>query len=279
MGITNEHIEMLRTIVKPEDLMSVRILSDSATPLRIHTGQTPSEASLLSNSDKIYFTRQRPVKKNKKIGMRNTDISNSAPGYFDDFGNFILRESDKIATLWLIRNEATSGSIEGPFTSEEIKRVSESGNLKGKWIRRSFDRGFVAADGLLAEHPGFYNSRNLNKYFAMNQVVEEEPLAEEAEDDFYSEVVTKASTTKLANFIKNNNISASVKQLVGAIKDLTKNEAIKTIRNITRLGVVENTMLVELLVENSNTQILSDVDKDGFMMNVSGNRNGRLYRK
>lgn len=269
-------IEKLRNMKRPEDLAHAQMLSDTPVPLRVHSGPTSSETALLEDSKKIYFTK-KTFRKNGRGRMWSVDISSSAPGYFDESGNFILDKSDKISTLWFVRKDAAEGSIEGPLTCGEIRKAAEEGHLQGRWVKRSFDKGFVGADGLILAHPTFYHSRNLNKYFTENQVVDEKPSSNS--DDFYSDVVTRERSVKLTNFIKSNSITASVDHLVKTIRNMTKHEAVKAIRGITGLGAVENTMLVELLVEDASTQILSDVDKDGFMLNANGKGGRRFARK
>lgn len=257
-GISDK-IDYLRNMKKPDDLVDTFILKDIPAPLKLHSILSYEDTAMLMAA-KPSFATKKPFKKQAKGCVWNVDITSSAPGYFDEHGNFILDKAQKVSTLWYVRRD---GAIEGPLTEAEMKRLSENGGLAGTLVKRDFDKGFVPADGLIAAIPAFYNSKGLNKYFSANQIIEER----ERTDDFYSNVVDKEGNTKLSNFMKSNNITASVKFIINAIKGMRKQEAIDAVKGITGLERAENTILVELIVEKAETQILSDVDKDGFTIN------------
>lgn len=266
----SDRTDQLRNMKKPADLEDTFILTDMPSPLKLHTGLTDAEQAMLAPG-RVYFHPKKTYKKSMRGNMWNVDLGSSAPGYFDESGNFILNKADKVSTLWFVKR---GGTVEGPLTENEIKKAAETGALKDTQVKRDFDKGFVDSNGLLAALPAFYQSKSLNKYFVANQAAAER----QTPDDFYSNVVTKERTSKLTNFLRSNNITASGDFLIKTIKGMTKQEAINAVRGITGLDRVENAILVELLVEDSSVQVLSDVDKDGFTTN-SNNRGKKGFKK
>lgn len=263
----------LTNMTRPTDMEESFIFQKSPSVLRIHKPLPASAEALLKDSKKIYFLKRVPKKANtSKPSFWNVDMAATAPGYFDEAGNFIMDSSDKVSTMWYVKQ---NDAVRGPLTEGEVKKELESGALRGAQIKRTFDRGYVGVDALVAEIPAFYQSRSLNKYFVANQVVEEKA---EATDNFYSDVVVKNQPSKLRNFLRAKSVTASTDFLVKTIKNMRKEDAIVALRGITGLDKADNTILVELLVEDANSQILSDVDKDGFTINQSG-RNKRFSRR
>lgn len=271
MFFQSEICNRLKDIKKPEDLVETRILSDKSTPLKIHTGITHEEESLL-NSPSVCITAKRLTKKvGRNQSMWDVDISSTGPGHFDDAGNFIMSRSKKIPVNWLVKKGSV---VEGPFTEKEMKAEAEKGNLKDTLIKRDFDKGYVCANNLMQKVPEFFTGENLNKYFFENQIVE----AKDKQDDFYSNVVMKEKNTKLGNFMKQFNITASPEFIIKTISGMRKAEAIDSIASITGLNRSQNEILVELIIEHAKTQILKDVDKDGFEIS-SAYRGKKYYSK
>lgn len=263
--------EKLRATKRPEDLSDNFILNEEPAPLKLHTSLNKKEQSLLT-AEKL-FSHPRKTRP-KKPAMWNADISASTPGHFDEAGNFILTKDYKASFVWFVKRD---GKIEGPFSEQEIKKEALSGALKGALIKRDFDRGFVEADSLMEDTPAFYYSKSLNKYFSAHQIVDRHSHsdASASDDDFYSQPATSFHGSRLDNFLRNNNISASAAFLAKVITGRRKEESVGLLGDITGLGRVENTILVELLVEHAPEQILTDVDKDGFMINEPVRQKGR----
>lgn len=262
--------DKLKNMKKPDDLVDTPILNDVPSELKLFSGLTPEEQSMIACSKKCFQTK-KPVKKTGKTSMWDVDISSTGPGHFDEAGNFILNKSKKIPILWLVKR---NGMIDGPFTEKEIKAMHDKGELSNSMIKREFDAGFVEYEKLCKEFPNFYYGANLSKFFVENQVLEQK----EAHDDFYSVVVTKDRNSKLSNFMKKFNINAGVEFIKKNITGMRKADAIDAIADITGLDKSQNEILIDLIVEESDSQILKDVDKDGFESKTS-HRSKRYFPK
>lgn len=250
-------IEMLETNSKPADLADTFILDDDPHELAI------TDLKNLNNlmPAQILFHQHRCAKKGPKPDMWNVDVAMGAPGYFDEAGNFVLNNSKKQSVLWYIKRGCL---VEGPFSSNEILDKAKSNQLDGVEIKRDFDRGFVRADELLSVFPALNQPKEISKYFS-KKLTEVENQA----DDFFSDVILKERThgkriSKVTSYMQVNHISASAEFITKNIMGKKREEAILIIGRITGLAYAECGVLLGLLINESNKQILADVDSDGF---------------
>lgn len=250
------YLTKLEIITKPTAMLESTVLLEQAVPLRLTELANPevsfSTAKVLFKNAKIQ--RKAPVK-----NVWDADIKTSGPGYFDASGNFILDKPKKITTTWLLKR---NDSIEGPFTEKEFNELLNNVTPAGYWVKRDSDKGFVQLEKLIQEIPKFTASRDLNRYFSQNQQVEEV----KKEDSFFDTPIFAEKSSRLTNFLRNHEISASVDFIVKTIKGMKKVEAIEVLCGITGLDKGVNIALVDLIVESAGYQILSDVDKDGFYL-------------
>ncbi|KAI5149552.1 hypothetical protein ENBRE01_0974 [Enteropsectra breve] len=249
-------IEMLRNYRRPDDLEDTSILNENPTPLYLFRELTAAEENAINCSiDSNKKERNIAAKRSSKPAKAYENGSNS--GYFDDAGNFILHKMEAVPVQWLLKK---GEAVAGPLSEQELVAEIEKNGLAGAMIKRTFDKGFVCAESLQKEIPDFYHNKSLNHYFVTHQKVEKV----ERNDEFYCDVASTVKSTKLMNFLKSNSINASAEFIISSFKGMSKERAIDAISGITGLDKVKNTMLIELLVEESDVQILSDVDKDGY---------------
>jgi len=162
-------------------------------------------------------------------------------------------------------------TLEGPFATKEISQLANSGKLEGVYIRREFDKGFVSFDRMARELPDFIYSERINRYFVENQIVSAAEHSSSCE-------TAHARESRVANFLKNKNINATIEFLVKSIKGQSMFKALKTISGITLLGEEDNRVLIDLIVKETDYQVLSDVDKDGFKVEYLAKKS-RRYKK
>lgn len=250
----------LRNYTKPLDFEETSVFDKEPHGLKMHGNMTEEEQKLVA-TNKIFYSVKKVLKKPVK-SLWDADISSTNPGYFDESGNFVLNgKPKKTFTSWLVKN---GDLIEGPYTQKEIKCLIDDRSLLGKNIKRDFDRGFVEFNALVAAIPDFLYSKDLNRFFAENQAVEERQ-----KDEFYDEVLVKEKNTKLGNFMRINHISANVDFIVKTIRGMRKIDAVRALGDITGLEEKGNNTLIDLIIEDMKVQILSDVDKDGFTINYN----------
>lgn len=266
-------ISVLEAVERPQDLAESEVLRHEPIPLNIESSSAELGKQPLSSAGAIYKI-PKPVKKHIK-NMWDVDIKHSGPGYFDQSGNFILDKPRKSVTSWITKK---NDKIEGPFTDREIKELLEQSRvdhdgLVGVYIKRDFDKGFVSLEKLLFDIPDIFDSKDLNRYFSQNQVVESSSRA----DDFFEASIVNEKNSRLSNFMRNHEISASVDFIIKTIKDLKKSQAVDAVQGITGLDKTVNTALVDLIAENAGYQILSDVDKDGFYINNDDKKRRGYY--
>jgi len=235
----------------PKDLAKTSVMLEEPVSLR---SLVEADQDKLETADLLY-RNARGTRKHPKNPW-DVDIKASGPGYFDDVGNYILSKPKKIYVTWILKKDDTQ---EGPFSDREFKTLIGNIVHSEYEVKRDFDKGFVPLDRLLEEVPllGF---KDLNKFFARNQVFEES----KKEEDFFDTSIVNEKSSRLTNFLKNHDISASVDFIVKSIRNMKKTDAIETLKDITGLDRCVNAALIDLIVESVNYQILSDVDKDGF---------------
>lgn len=227
---------------------------------------------LLSDEHRSVFGTSEILYKNVKFTKRavraplNSDSRQTGPGYFDDAGNYILHKQKEIKVNWTLKRNS---SFEGPFSDKEFREVIGTISPEGVYVKRDLDKGFVPLKKLLEEVPrlGF---KDLNRFFSENQVVD----STGNNDEFFDMCSSNSKNSRLENFLRNHEISASVDFIVKSIKGMKKIEAIETLKDITGMDRYINTNLVDLIVESMDFQILSDVDKDGFYIGA-GDRNSK----
>jgi len=259
-------LPLLKEIRKPGDIIQSEILQEESSPLYCEN-ISPALCNQTMPASTVIFKPVKNVKKNVKT-MWDVDIKHTGPGYFDQEGNFILDRPKKIQNSWIIQN---NNKIEGPFTDKELKQIieaEEKTHFEGINIKREFDKGFVPLKNLLEDIPNLFDSstgapKELNKYFSKHQKIEESAKS----DDFFEPSIVAEKNTRLSNFIRNHDISASVDFVIKTIKNMRKSQAIDAVQNITGLDKTINSAFVDLIIESAGFQILSDVDKDGFYIN------------
>ncbi|ELA42892.1 uncharacterized protein VICG_00207 [Vittaforma corneae ATCC 50505] len=245
------HFKALDRMTQPSDLVKSPVILDEETPLRYIS----LENNGVVETNEMLYRNTRNTKKHIKSAW-DVDIKAAGPGYFDEAGNYILSKPKKIHTTWILKR---NGSLEGPFSDKEFKLLLNTVSYANYWVKRDFDKGFVPLDKLVEEVPSF-NFKELNKFFAKNQVVEEY----KKDDEFFETSVVNEKSTRLTNFLKNHEISASVDFVIKNIKNMRKADAIETLKDITGLDRCVNAALIDLIIESTDYQILCDVDKDGF---------------
>lgn len=265
-------IPVLEAMKRPQDLVESEVLRREPIPLNIESSAEMNKQPFSSSS--VIYRVPKPAKKHVK-NMWDVDIKHSGPGYFDQSGNFVLDKQRKNATSWFTK---TNDRVEGPFTDREVKELLEQsredcGKLAGIYIKRDFDKGFVSLEKLIADIPDIFDSKDLNRYFSQNQVVESSTKA----DDFFEASIVNEKNSRLSNFMRNHEISASVDFIIKTIRDMKKSQAIEAVQNITGLDKTVNAALIDLIVEDAGYQILSDVDKDGFCINNDDKNRRRHY--
>lgn len=249
---------LLEAQTKPKDLQPSMFIQE-----------TPHDLFMKEMNLDTTFDSSKVISKNTKVTRKvvknvwDVDIKSSGPGYFDQNGNFVLDKPKKIYTNWLVKR---NNLIEGPFTEKEFKNFLLNVSSENVWVKRDSDKGFVLLDNLKNDLTlNFMTSKDLNKYFATNQVVEEH----KKEDSFFDSPITNEKATKLNTFLRNYEVSASVDFIIKSIKNTRKSQAIEILQQITGLDRSVNTTLVDIIVESAGYQILSDVDKDGFYIGHS----------
>jgi len=250
---------------KPEDLIDSFILNDHPLPLKIHTGLSEDELMYLSPT--VTKDSSAPRKRRKEY-ERPRDSDYNEGGHVDDAGNFSMSRKPRATVQWYVRRNT---EIKGPFTNDEVKKMASADELEEAEIKRSFDRGYVDASKLIAEHPYFYESKGLNQFFIDNQKIEE---GEDKREEFFNETVSMNVSPKLMNFFKTYRINTTGDYLIRYLKGMKKSAAIGALKNVTGLERPENEMLIDLLIEESKEKFLSDVDKNGFMMNTNKSKGG-----
>lgn len=270
----NEALELLSDSKKPVDLVPTCIFTDEEHDLAL---SDPSAATSLTPAQ-ILFHPLKTTKRATKSNMWTVDIGMSAPGYFDEAGNFVLNPSKQLAVQWFIKRNDT---CEGPFTEAEMQSKAKEGLLHGTEVKRDFDRGFVEADALLSVCSDLHKQKEISKFFTENQVIEE---SKETNDDFYSDVIVKERlpgrrSSRLTNFLQNNHISASVDYIIKSITGKRKQEAIAILGRLTGMDLAKNIILLDLILEESGKQILSDVDKDGFALAADRRYTPRKHKR
>lgn len=262
-------IPVLEAIRRPRDLVDSEVLRHEPSPLNIESVPVEVGKHPLSSADAIYKVPKAGKKHVKNIW--DVDIKHSGPGYIDQSGNFILDKPRKSANSWIIKR---SNKIEGPFTDREVREILEQireEQRKDVYIKRDFDKGFVSLERLLSDVSNIFDSKDLNRYFSQNQIVESISRT----DDFFEASIVNERGTRLSNFMRNYEISASVDFIIKTIRDMKKSQAVDAVQSITGLDRTVNTTLIDLIVESAGYQILSDVDKDGFCISDDKKRKGR----
>lgn len=245
------YFEALEKMSEPVDLAKTEIIFGDTVPLRSAAENMQSSVDTL---DLLYRNTRGPRKHAKNPW--DVDIKASGPGYFDEAGNYILNRPKKIYTMWIMKK----GDVqEGPFSDKEFKMLLANIDPTEYEVKRDFDKGFVPLNKLLEEVPSL-GFKDLNKFFTQNQVFEET----KRDEDFFETSIVSEKSTRLSNFLKNHEISASIDFIIKNIKNMKKTDAIETLKDITGLDRCVNAALIDLIIEGANYQILSDVDKDGF---------------
>lgn len=259
------YLTQIENIKKPESLCETSVLLDKAVPLRIKESgnvDTPFATA------RVLFRNSKSGKKPYTKNIWDADIKSSGPGYFDPSGNFILDKPKRVVINWLVKRNNT---IEGFFTEKEFVEFLNNVSPAGYWVKRDSDKGFVQLEKLLQDVPNFVTSKDLNRYFSQHQKVEETTK----EDSFFDTPIFVEKSSRLTNFLRNHEISASVEFIIKKISGLKKAEAIETLIGVIGLDKEVSTALVDLIVENAGYQILSDVDKDGFYLGNDARRDRR----
>ncbi|KAM0681584.1 hypothetical protein GINT2_000097 [Glugoides intestinalis] len=259
----SEYVEKLEQSVQPKDLSSTSILLE--TP--VHLRMISQKDNLAKSSDHIVYRNPKNVKKTFTKSIWDIDTKSSAPGYFDEMGNYIIGKPKKISVSWLLKR---NNVLEGPFTEKEFESFISTVKKEDCLVKRDFDKGFVKLTKLMEEVP-MLNFKELNKFFAENQVVDQVKKG----DDFFEASIINEKNSKFTNFLRNHEISASIDFITKNIKGMRKNEAVELLKDITGLDKCVNTALVDLIVENAGVQILSDVDKDGFCISTDKRKERR----
>jgi hypothetical protein len=254
--------EKLNKMVAPEDLVKSAILLENAVQLRMiiqEGSEVPQTSNMLYKSTK-----------NTKKHMKNpwdVDIKATGPGYFDEAGNFILSKPKGITASWLLKR---NNSLEGPFTDKEFRDVINTISHANCMVKRDFDKGFVPLSKLIEEVPNL-NFKEVNKFFAKNQIIDEV----KKNDEFFGSAIVNEKNTKLTNFLKNHEISASIDFIIKSVRNMRKVDAVESLKDITGLDKGVNTALLDLIIEEIDEQILCDVDKDGFYIGNNKKDNRR----
>ncbi len=264
-----QFLELINTIgiEKPKDLEESEVLSEFPYELQITSNIL--EIETLLSPDSIYFQRKGNFKKNNPKGKATQNS-----GYYDDSSNSSQFKKEKKSYNWFVKKGQNHS--DGPFTDSEMKRLSDDGSLVDTLIRRDFDKGFVEYNKMIKEYPNFFLLKNLNKYFKENQILIENEEESVKDNCFDIKETDYSPNPKLKNFLENCNVHIDPLVMIQNIKNMRKNNAIRKLKEITDLEINECTILVELLIESSKTQILSDVDKNGFIIN---NRTTKNYQK
>lgn len=255
-----ECLEKLQKALPPQDLEESSILLPEKIGFRL---LSEKYKNVFGTSEVLYKNAKSSVKKTFRTPL-NCDSRQTGPGYFDDAGNYILHKQKEIKVNWTLKR---NNALEGPFSDKEFKEVISNISPEGVCVKRDLDKGFVSLKKLLEEVPrlGF---KDLNRFFSENQIVD----SSGNEDEFFDKYSVNNKNSRLENFLRNHEISASVDFIINSIKGMKKIEAIETLKDITGLDRYINTNLVDLIVESMDFQILSDVDKDGFYIGT-GDKN------
>lgn len=259
----SNYVEKLEKMAQPKDLSSTSMLLETPVTLRMIS----QKDELTKCSEHIVYRNAKNVKKTFTKSIWDMDTKSSAPGYFDEMGNYIIDKPKKIHVSWLVKRKNV---LEGPFTEKEFESFVISAEKEDCWVKRDFDKGFVKLSSLMEEVPTL-NFKELNKFFAVNQVVDEVKKG----DDFFEPSIINEKNSKFSNFLRNHEISASIDFITKSIKGMRKNDAVELLKEITGLDKCVNTALVDLIVENAGVQILSDVDKDGFCISTDKRKERR----
>lgn len=256
-----ECLAKLQKSSPPQDLEESSIL----LPEKVGFQLSSEKHKDVFGTSEILYKNVKSVKKTSKTSL-NCDSRQTGPGYFDEAGNYILHKQKEIKVNWTLKR---NNSFEGPFSDKEFREVISNISPEGVYVKRDLDKGFVSLKSLLEEVPklGF---KDLNRFFSENQVVDSSSNT----DEFFDQYSVNSKNSRLENFLRNHEISASVDFIVNSIKGMKKIEAIETLKDITGLDRYINTNLVDLIVESVDFQVLSDVDKDGFYIG-NGNRNSK----
>lgn len=259
----SSHLKQLERMEEPSDLAKAEIILEKPTELRMI--RVYSNGNLETGN--VIYRNTKNIRKNSAKSMWDVDTKYTSPGYFDEMGNYILSKPKKIQTTWLVKR---NGVLEGPFSEKEFEALVNTVNHDECMVKRDFDKGFVPLKQLVEKVPSF-NFKELNKFFSRNQLSDET----KKKDDFFEPSIINEKSSRLTNFLRNHEISASVDFITKSIKGMRKNDAIEYLKEITGLDKCVNTALVDLIIENAGVQILSDVDKDGFYISTENRKDKR----
>lgn len=262
MFVCTDYLKALEKMARPKDLVKTPVILEDAVQLRSTTkGNTDS-----LDVSEILYRNTKGVKKHVKSPW-DVDIKGTGPGYFDDAGNYILSKPKTISATWILKR---GDVLEGPFSEKEFNTKLRTVDISEYMVKRDLDKGFVSLSKLIEDVPSL-EFKELNKFFSKNQIVEER---KKEQDSFFETSIVNEKNTRLSNFLKNHEISASVDYIIKSIKNMRKADAIEVVKDITGLSRCVNEDLVDLIVGSAGCRILSDVDKDGFSI-VTERKSGR----
>lgn len=177
---------------------------------------------------------------------------------------------------WIIKSGYDSTITEGPFTTDEIKKL----DLTGKFIKRTVDKKFVEIDKVEVSGD-FYetfdaeriteeikNRENVvNKEQSINPIGPSDTEISKKNDHLiqYDDENWFLNCTKTSKLLKRRKCDMDLQTIEKEIRGLTKKDAKIKLAKITNLSEIDALDVLNLLVVEAKKEILSDVDRDGFM--------------
>ncbi|KAF7683515.1 hypothetical protein TCON_1269 [Astathelohania contejeani] len=279
---------------KPEDLGDGQTLlkAESNTPLVL---QDLSPAEKLAYEEKKIGLHNMYTRKTGKIDqpLWDVDTSESAEGYFDSRGNFIMGSTaiKKVRNpmpFWLIKGEGVE--LHGPFSNYEMHVKDKNGELEGKSIKLESNKYFIVFDELKKSFTNpFEKNLDLSDFFREHERRESQKIKKS--DDFYDEDLkieesTKPKVnipenreltekeikdvllrcTKCIKFLERRKATVDLVTIERKVRGLSKAKALKALDKLTGMNKLDNADFVDLLIKESKLKIFKDVDKDGFMI-------------
>ncbi|ORD94621.1 hypothetical protein ECANGB1_397 [Enterospora canceri] len=164
---------------------------------------------------------------------------------------------------WIVKRKDENGEdvLEGPFVNREMKNLLVKNMLTGTSIRRVCDVEFVPFEKLYEAHPNFIYTETdlLNRLFNIRMPKEDNRIKVE-------------ESTRVNRIIEKYSIQATQEEIINMIRGTIKNEALMTMKKNLKMQQNECIVVLDTILEETKTQILLDVDKDGFKINMEKNK-------
>lgn len=238
-----------------------------------------NKRSYQTNSDrpdtKSFFQRFR---QQNPFAKPFYDIAQQKNGFTNDRAVLSKKLAEpKVETLWFLRIET---DLKGPLSTSEL--VAEISTLhRSVKLKKITDKFFIECSKKTEiELESEYKMRKEQIELEKGQHIQDPSLSKQ--EDVETKKKTQPFTLTISDrlekcqkthrFLKRLKINLTLEEIFNIAKNKTKNELIDQLYIKTGIFERDLTIFVDCFLEEIGIQVVTDIDKDGFVINQKSNR-------